>query len=217
MGALALVLFVAQPMLTGGGDSIAATPSPTPSPMTTAAAGATVAPVATPVTGGASGFSSGDILGLLLRLIVVVVVIFVSLYLLRLYTMRGRRPSSGGNVVRVLDTIGLGSNRQMFLVDAGDKVLLIGATQTQLNLLSELTSPETLTALRASRQPVMGAASASVADLMRRTSARFAARRKESAAAAGRSPTMVEALQQMLSATSTTRPGGPPASDRTTD
>lgn len=207
MAGLVVLLFVVQPLMSGGTGSLAATPTPdsavapvaTPDPASTvdpAAPVPTIEPTAAPT--GPSGFSSGDIVGLIARLGVVVVIIFVCMYLLRIWTTRTRGGAATGKVVRVLDTITLGSNRQMFLVDAGDKVLLVGATPTQLNLLSELTNPETLTSLRLSRQPVASATTATVTDLLRRAGNKFAQRREAPAAEAQAFPSMAETLQRML-------------------
>lgn len=94
------------------------------------------------------GFSAGDMAGLALRLLLVAGIIAGSLFVLKLYSQKLRTVSGSTGVVRVLDTLGLASGRVVYVLDAGEKVLLIGATQTQISLLGEITGKETITALR---------------------------------------------------------------------
>lgn len=179
MAVLGGALFIAQPFL-GGGSTTAATPTPAPSgtpasaplePEATVASLATA--TATPATG-PQAISSGDLLGIIAKLGLVLVVIVVTLYVLKLVMNRSRGGAGPGGAVRVIDTIGLGNNRAMYLVDVGEKVLVVGGTATQLNLLSELTDPTTLTTLRTPRTSGASVAAASMSDLLRRTTSRFA-------------------------------------------
>lgn len=176
MAALGGALFIAQPFM-GGGSTTAATPTPTSTPATAALAPeATVAPLATSTAtpSGPETISSGDLLGIIAKLALVLVVIVVSLYLLKLVMNRSRGGTGIGGAVRVIDTIGLGNNRAMYLVDVGEKVLVVGGTATQLNLLSELTDPTTLTTLRTPRTSGASVAAASMSELLKRTTSRFA-------------------------------------------
>lgn len=198
MVALGGVLFAIQPLI-GGSATTAATPTPTATPtVAPAAPAATVAPLATATpasAGGPEAVSSGDLLGIIAKLGLVIVVIIVTLYLLKLLMNRSRSGGGSAGTVHVIDTIGLGNNRAMYVVDVGEKVLLVGGTATQLNLLSELTDPATLTTLRTPRTSGASVAAASMTDLLKRTTARFARPAETGAAYEGPA---VETLQRML-------------------
>lgn len=91
---------------------------------------------------------TGDIVDLLLRLAAVAALIYAAVWMLRRW-MRGRGgPSSAGGQVRVLETIGLAQNRLLYIVDVGEKVLLLGATPQQLALITEFTDAETVSTFR---------------------------------------------------------------------
>lgn len=56
------------------------------------------------------------------------------------WLQRGRRQSGagGGTTIRLLETVGLAPNRALHLINVGEKTLLIGATDYQVCLLTEL-------------------------------------------------------------------------------
>ncbi len=95
-----------------------------------------------------SGFSTGDVLGLLWRLALVAGVIWLSILALRRFVTRSQRTSNAAGTLKVLETIGLASNRTVHLLEAGDRVLVVGSTPNHMALLAELTDAEVVTALR---------------------------------------------------------------------
>ncbi len=93
-------------------------------------------------------FSSGDIFGLLWRLALVALIIWASIFVLRKFVMRSSRTSSASGALKVLETIGLSNNRLVYLLEAGDRILVVGSTPNQMTLLAELDDPEVVSALR---------------------------------------------------------------------
>ncbi len=192
-GAMAL-LFVLQP---SASSHVTADATPQPGSTATAAAGlpdqgAPADPQ--PFTGNGGGFSAGDLIGITLRLLLVVAVILGSLYLFKVWTARGRGASGTGATLRLVETLTLGNQRAIYLVDAGEKVLVVGATSAQVNLLAELSDPETLASLRVVHQS--GAGLAAATDLLKRTGFRFLKRPEPEGEA--RFPTLGETVQRML-------------------
>jgi flagellar biogenesis protein FliO len=113
-----------------------------------------------PVVGSAiPGFSAGDMLGLAVRLLIVGAIIAGSLFLLRVYGHKLRSVQGSTGIVRVLDTLGLANGRAIYVLDAGEKVLLVGATQTQISYLGEITGKDSIAALRTASElpPASGA------------------------------------------------------------
>lgn len=113
-----------------------------------------------------SSFSSGDIFGLVWRLALVAGIVYVSIFVLRKFVARSSRVRSESGALKVLETIGLGSNRLVYLLEAGDRVLVVGSTPNQVSLLAELSDPEVTAALRTNadrESPKI----ASLGDLMR--------------------------------------------------
>lgn len=61
-----------------------------------------------------------------------------------------RRLALGGSVraMRVVDALGLGPNRAVYLVEVGERLLVLGVTSQQVTLLAEVTDPEAVAALK---------------------------------------------------------------------
>lgn len=182
------------------------TPASAPPPATTASPGPTTAAVAvTDATsrrlfgaevdtqdamppkddGGTVAFGAGDILNLIVRLAAVAGIIYLAVWLLRRWMRRNGGPAFVGGRVRVLETMGLAANRLLYVVDVGDKVLLVGATPQQLSLLTELTDDDTIAAFRAGAgaRPAFGG----FADHLRGLTARLTMPKNEGARANFRS------------------------------
>lgn len=76
-----------------------------------------------------------------IKLAFVIGLIYVVVAVLR-WLQRHKLNSPGiGTAIHVLETTGLAPGRTLHLVEVGDKTLLIGATDHQLTLLTELTPP----------------------------------------------------------------------------
>ena len=93
-------------------------------------------------------FSTGDIFDLLWRLALVGGIIWLSIFLLRKFVARSGRTQSNSGALKVLETIGLANNRLISLLEAGDRVVVVGSTPTHVALLAELDDPEVVSALR---------------------------------------------------------------------
>jgi flagellar biosynthetic protein FliO len=85
--------------------------------------------------------------------------VFWSLFVLALLTgafvllrrlTRGSRFLGGGGVIQVLARKALGQRQEIFLVEIGTKVLVVGSTRDHLTALGEFAGPDDVAVLRAS-------------------------------------------------------------------
>lgn len=95
------------------------------------------------------GMSAGDMPGLFVKVGIVAGLLGGSLWLLRRYAGPGMRQSGRTGIVTIADTIPLAQGRSLYVVDIGDRALVVGATQQQFSLLAEMSDAETLEKLRA--------------------------------------------------------------------
>lgn len=93
--------------------------------------------------------SPGTMIGLLLKVGVVAALLGGSLWLLRRYAGTQTRAAGRTGAVSIADTVPLAQGRVLYLVDVGDRALVIGATPQQLSLVGEVTDAATLEKLRA--------------------------------------------------------------------
>ncbi|MEZ4520595.1 MAG: flagellar biosynthetic protein FliO [Thermomicrobiales bacterium] len=84
----------------------------------------------------------GDVPGLMLRLLIVLGLAYGSLRLLNYFTRSGRIGGPQGRAMEVVDHLNLGQNRSIYLVRVSGRVLVVGATGNQLNLLSRMAAEE---------------------------------------------------------------------------
>jgi flagellar biosynthetic protein FliO len=84
----------------------------------------------------------GDVPGLLIRLAIVLGLAYGSLRLLNYFTRSGRLGGQTGRALEVVDQLNLGQNRSIYLVRVAGRVLVVGATGNQLNLLSRMASDD---------------------------------------------------------------------------
>lgn len=82
------------------------------------------------------------------KLALIVALIYGTIWLLR-RVMNGTAGAAWRpGAVNVLDTTFLAPNRALYLVELGERVLLVGATQTQLTTLTEIADPAQVARLR---------------------------------------------------------------------
>jgi|GEM_PF-4635123 len=142
-----------------------AVPAQTAPAATAAPAGVlTAAPPATASAGGAQrgsqqppGFSTGDLLDLAIKIGIVGALLAGSLWALKRFAGGNARPAGRSGVVRVLDTIPLAQQRALYVVDLGERAVLIGATPHQLAFLAEIVDATALAQLRATGAKSTGA------------------------------------------------------------
>jgi flagellar biogenesis protein FliO len=118
---------------TGGVAGIAQPAPSAPQPPTTAA------PVMTP----------GAVVDLVLKLGIVALLLGGSLWGLKRFAGTSTRGGGRTGAVRIVDTLPLAQGRAFYLVDLGDRAVLVGATQQQFSALAELTDRDALNRLRA--------------------------------------------------------------------
>lgn len=86
-------------------------------------------------------YQSGDLWGAALRLLVAMaIVVPLAYFAARLFSRRAA--GAGGRVLKVLEAVPLGPNRGIYLVEAGDRILVLGMTPEQVNLLTEWSDPD---------------------------------------------------------------------------
>ena len=105
------------------------------------------------VTAGPAAVSTGDFV----RMVVVLAAVLGAIYLLFRLVKRSSRASLGnGDGIALLGSRSLGGSRNLHLVQVGDGVYLIGATDQTLNLIAQITdrdSIEVLTSNHAQPRP----------------------------------------------------------------
>jgi flagellar biosynthetic protein FliO len=144
----------------------------------------TLASSALPQMGQGSGQSSGwpTAVDIGIKLLAVIALIYVAATLLKRYTLGLPKASQG--IIHVLDASPIGPRRTIYVVEVGDRVLVIGGTDSSLTTLAEFTDPETVASLVSNATPGWGGFPKQLELSLRR-----------SEAGAGTSPT---ALQQPI-------------------
>jgi len=101
----------------------------------------------------------GTVLGLIVKLGVVIGLIYLCILGLRYFSQRGRKVFLGDSSINILEKTALAQNRELYLVDVANKVLLLGATSTNIAVLTEITDEPTIEGLRLKQeQPVLPSA-----------------------------------------------------------
>ena len=85
-----------------------------------------------------SGPSAGEAVSFLAKFGLILILLYGSLRVLRSFMLRQRGMTSSSAQIEILETRYLSSNRALYLVGAGPKVLLLGGTDQQVTLLAEL-------------------------------------------------------------------------------
>ncbi|HLG72171.1 MAG TPA: flagellar biosynthetic protein FliO [Chloroflexota bacterium] len=99
------------------------------------------------------------IVGLIVKLGIVIGLIYLCIVGLRFFGNRGRKVFMGDSAINVLEKTALAQNRELYLVDVANKVLLLGATSTNIAVLTEITDEQAIENLRLKQdQPVLPAA-----------------------------------------------------------
>lgn len=91
----------------------------------------------------------GLLMGMLIKLALVIAIFYAAVWALRRYLLQGRSPVLARKPVSVLGAQNLSPNRTVYILEIGRKVLVVGATQTQMSLLAEVTDPDAVDELRA--------------------------------------------------------------------
>ncbi|HEX6511156.1 MAG TPA: flagellar biosynthetic protein FliO [Chloroflexota bacterium] len=98
------------------------------------------------------------VVGLVLKLGVVIGLVYMCVLVLRFFGNRGRKAFLGETAINVLEKTALAQNRELYLVDIADRVLLLGATSNSIALLTEITDAEAVDGLRNRPQPALPSA-----------------------------------------------------------
>jgi flagellar protein FliO/FliZ len=84
----------------------------------------------------------GDFLQMMGWLFVILALVFLVLHLLKRYGPRAGLRVGGGNELKIISQIGLGPKKNLVVVRFLNKILVIGVTDTQINLVTEMTADE---------------------------------------------------------------------------
>jgi flagellar protein FliO/FliZ len=87
----------------------------------------------------------GDFLQMMAWLCVILALVFVVLHLLKRYGPKAGLRVGGGSDLKIVGQIGLGPKKSLVVVRFLNKVLVIGVTDTQINLVTEMTADESPT------------------------------------------------------------------------
>jgi flagellar biogenesis protein FliO len=137
-------------VVVGGLGLYAASAKPAPRAGVTSVPNLSATPeTSQPATQPVPGMSAGDMPGLFVKVGIVAGLLGGSLWLLRRYAGPGVRQGGRTGIVNIADTIPLAQGRALYVVDIGDRALVVGATQQQFSLLAEMSDAETLEKLRA--------------------------------------------------------------------
>ncbi len=135
----------APPAATATGTTPDATPAPAPAPDVSAAP---------PATGSAvPGMSAGSLIGLLVKVGIVAALLALCLWALRKYAGSGPRLGGRTGAIQIVDTISVAQNRAFYVLDVGDRAVVVGATPQQLAVVAEVTDEDVLARLRQKPEP----------------------------------------------------------------
>lgn len=87
-------------------------------------------------------------LDVMIKLTIVIVLIVALTKVLQHMNRRSRLPVGGRSSISVVESLGLAQNQMLYLIEVGEKAILVGATATQLSTLTEITDPTVLASIR---------------------------------------------------------------------
>ncbi|RMF57433.1 MAG: flagellar biosynthetic protein FliO [Calditrichaeota bacterium] len=108
------------------------------------------APVAAQSAVSAPTFEGGSMLQFLLAIFLVLGILLVLAFVARKYMQPGMR-SSGNRLIEILDSAYVSPKSRILIVRIGERVLVLGATEQHLNVLTELNEPRALEELISKR------------------------------------------------------------------
>jgi flagellar biogenesis protein FliO len=128
----------------------AAAPTPEPEPARAAARIPPPEPPKAPSRKLSDGPEPGPGIGGFVLWSVVVMALMAGTFVLLRRLARGSRFLAGGGAINVLARKPLGQKQEVFLVEVGPKVFLVGSTRDRLSTLGEFAGPDDVASLRAS-------------------------------------------------------------------
>lgn len=95
---------------------------------------------------GSSTYQDGELWSTAWRLMVALIIILPAVYYVtKVYS---KRAVGSGRSLHLIDSIGLGPNKSVCLIEVGDRILVVGTTANQVSILTELTDPELVERLK---------------------------------------------------------------------
>ncbi|MDO8690649.1 MAG: flagellar biosynthetic protein FliO [Dehalococcoidia bacterium] len=90
----------------------------------------------------------GPLAGMAVKLAFVIVLIYLVIRILKRYVYRGAPATSARKPVSVLSSVSLAPNRMVYVLEVAGKLLVVGATSSQMSLLTEVTDPQSVEEVR---------------------------------------------------------------------
>ncbi len=87
--------------------------------------------------------------GIAIKLAFVIGLALLAVKALQRYLYRGNMPAHSKKPISLLGLLSLAPSKTVYVIEVGKKVLVVGATQNQLNLLTEVTDQEAIDELHA--------------------------------------------------------------------
>jgi flagellar protein FliO/FliZ len=88
-----------------------------------------------------STFSTWNIIRMILVFITVIAAIYTIFYFIKKRTSAGLQ---GNNLIRILGSQPISSNRNLHLIKVGEQIFLIGSSENAVNLISEINDRESI-------------------------------------------------------------------------
>ena len=79
-----------------------------------------------------------------LSLVAVITLLYIGVFFLKKFVLHKNGSGRANTSLRVMDSTFLGPKKAVYLVEVVDRILILGVTDSQVSLLSEITDQETL-------------------------------------------------------------------------
>ncbi len=96
----------------------------------------------------------GTIFKIAISLSVIIVFVYVTVFVLKMISAPGQGSEAQPNIgsLSMIDSLPLKPNQTLYMVSAGKEVLIIGATDREIKVLSTVTDPETVKEIIAEKE-----------------------------------------------------------------
>lgn len=112
----------------------------------------------------------GTLVDLLIKVGIVGALLAGSLWALKRFTGGSSRGAGRADAIHVLDTVPLAQNRALYVIDVGDRAVVVGATPQQFSFLADVTDAATIERLRQHESaPVASGIATGIGALLGRT------------------------------------------------
>lgn len=89
-----------------------------------------------------------SVFSLLVRLVISLIVIAILAYLVIKFLRKNMQARNDGDSISILDQVALGLNKGIFITEIGNKVYVLGVTDHNINLVTEINDPNVIADMR---------------------------------------------------------------------